>query len=102
MKTKYLRLLAIAALALAGVFISPTPASADSIRIQVGGAPPPPVVERQWGRPSPSAVWVRGHQEWIRGRWVWVSGYYTYPPHRGSVWVDGRYRHGYYYPGYWR
>jgi hypothetical protein len=102
MKTIHLRLLALAFVALAGLFVTPTQASAAvSVGIQVGGPPPPPQVERPWARPYRGAVWIPGHQEWVRGRWVWVAGYYSYPPRPGLVWIPGRYRHGYWRPGHW-
>jgi hypothetical protein len=102
MKSIRLQLLALALTVFATMFITPTQASAGvNVGIQVGGPPPPVVVERRWSPPYRGAVWIPGHQEWNGGRWVWVGGYYSYPPRRGGYWVPGRYHHGYYYPGHW-
>jgi len=103
MKITPLRLAALAFIAAIMMFAGSTRATAAvNIGIQVGGPPPPVVVEHPWARPYRGAVWVAGHNEWIRGRWVWVGGYYAYPPRPCAVWIGPRYRHGYYYSGYWR
>jgi hypothetical protein len=102
MKIVHLRLMALALIATAVLFVAPSSASAAYVGIQVGTPPPPVIVERAWARPYPTAVWIPAHHEWIRGRWVWVHGYYAYPPYRGAVWISARYRNGYYYPGHWR
>jgi len=103
MKLVSLKLGALAMVAGAALFVSPTKASAAVINVQIGAPPPPApvVVERPWGRPYRTAVWVAPHYEVVNGGWVWVHGYYAYPPYRGAVWIPGRYRHGYWRPGHW-
>jgi len=105
MNTITLRTAALSCAAFALLSIGASHASAQvGVSIRVGSPPPPPptVVYHQWHRPYRSAVWIPGHNEWVDGRWVYVGGYYTYPPRGGAVWVQPRYHHGYYYPGYWR
>ncbi len=99
-----LRTAALSCAAFVLLSIGASHASAQvGVNIQVGTPPPPPgPVYHQWARPYPGAVWIAGHNEWINGRWVWVGGYYGYPPRPHAVWVQPRYHHGYYYPGYWR
>ncbi len=100
-----LRTAALSCAAFALLAVASSHASAQvGVSIQVGTPPPPPPpnVYHAWGRPYPGAVWIAGHNEWVGGRWVWVGGYYGYPPHRGAVWVQPVYRHGYYHAGYWR
>jgi hypothetical protein len=104
MKRMSLKLGALALLAGAALFISPTSASADVIRVQIGVPPPPPpvVIERPWAPPYRTAVWIKPHYEAVHGRWVWVRGYYAYPPRVGAYWVEGRYNsRGYWRPGHW-
>ena len=81
-------------------------ASAAYVDVQIGAAPPPPViVEHPWARPYRGAVWIAGHYEWRGGRYVWIGGYYDYPPRHGAYWVGPRYinRGGVYYyrAGHW-
>jgi hypothetical protein len=105
MKITPLRLLALTFLSAIMLLSGSNRASAAvAVGIQIGTPPPPPpaVVYHRWAPPYHGAVWVAGHHEWVDGRWIWVDGYYAYPPHRGAVWVAPRYRHGYYYAGYWR
>jgi hypothetical protein len=103
MKIVHLRLMALALAAIVISFVTPGKASAAFVGIQVGTPPPPgPVmVDRPWARPYRGAVWIPAHYQWVRGGWVRVGGYYSYPPRRGQVWIQDRYRHGYYYPGHW-
>jgi len=103
MKFDSLKLGALALVAGAALFISPTGASAAMVDVQIGGPPPPEpvVVERPWARPYRGAVWIAAHYEVVGGRWVWVHGYYAYPPFPGAHWVAGHYRHGYWHPGHW-
>jgi hypothetical protein len=102
MKTNSFRIgITVAAALMALVTFAPR-ASAVDIGINVGGPPPPPLVEHRWARPYPGAVWIPGYQDWRGGRWVWVGGYWGYPPHRGAVWIAGHYRNGYWRPGHWR
>jgi hypothetical protein len=103
MKLVSLKLGALALAVGAAMFVSPTKASAAVINVQIGAPPPPApvVVERPWGRPYRTAVWIAPHYEVVNGGWVWVHGYYAYPPRPGAYWVAGRYRHGYWRPGHW-
>jgi hypothetical protein len=73
--------------------------------VEVGGAPPAPVVETVTVAPDPAFVWIGGAYIW-RGGWVWEPGHWARPPHRGAVWVAHRYvyhngRHVF-VRGYWR
>ena len=103
MKRVSIKLGALALLAGAALLVSPTKASAAVVNVQIGGPPPPPpaYVPPPWARPHRSAVWIQGHYEVVNGRWVWINGYYGYPPHGGMHWIPGRYKHGYWRPGYW-
>jgi hypothetical protein len=92
----------LAVVAFVALLVSSKQASAIDLNIQVGGPPPPPVVDyRPWAPPYPGAVWIAGHHEWRDGRWVWIGGYYDYPPRRGAHWVPAHYHDGYYRPGHW-
>ncbi|MBU6409629.1 MAG: YXWGXW repeat-containing protein [Verrucomicrobia bacterium] len=69
-------------------------------------APPPPPAEVYVAPPGPDYVWVAGQWQWNGAAWVWVRGYWSLPPARGAVWVDGGWYHGpggwYHRPGHWR
>src|SRR5271163_4191429 len=98
MKLVSLRLMALALVATAALFVAPGKASAATyVNVQVGTPPPvaPGYVDHPWARPYPGAVWIQPHYEWAGGRWVWYRGYYGYPPRRGAVWVPARYHNGY-------
>jgi hypothetical protein len=103
MKRASLKIGMLALLAGVALSVAPTQASAASVNIQIGGPPPAPPghLPPRWARPYRTAVWIDGHYEAINGRWAWVPGYYAYPPRPGMQWVPGRYRHGYWRPGYW-
>ncbi len=101
MKPVSFKLGALAMVAGAALFFSPAKASAQ-VSVQIGAPPPPPgVVERPWGRPYRTAVWIAPHYEAVNGGWVWVHGYYAYPPRPGMHWIPGHWRHGYWRPGRW-
>jgi hypothetical protein len=71
----------------AGLFVAPMQAPAQTIII----APGPPPIERQEvvpGRPGPGWVWIRGHWTWA-GRWVWVRGHWARVPRERAVWIPG-------------
>jgi hypothetical protein len=103
MKTRSLRHLILAAVALVAlVAFAPPAAAAVDIGVAVGGPPPAPYHEHRWARPYPGAVWIPGYHEWRDGRWVWIGGYWGYPPYPGAIWVGPVYRHGFWHHGYWR
>lgn len=52
--------------------------------------PPAPYVEPYPVVVRPGFLWVPGAWSW-HGRWVWERGHWAHPPHRGQVWVGGRY-----------
>lgn len=102
-RVSLLKLGVLALLAGTALMVFPAQASAAVVSVQIGGPPPPPPsrVPPPWARPYRSAVWIAPHYEVVNGRWVWINGYYAYPPRPGGYWVTGRYKHGYWRPGYW-
>jgi hypothetical protein len=52
--------------------------------------PPAPYVEPYPVVTRPGFLWVPGAWVW-HDRWVWERGHWAHPPHRGQVWVAGRY-----------
>ncbi|HVV06217.1 MAG TPA: hypothetical protein VHC96_18425 [Puia sp.] len=43
--------------------------------------------------PSPAHVWIDEDWEYRGGRYVAVGGHWVTPPHRGWIWVPGRWVH---------
>lgn len=98
---KYLRILALAALALV-----PLPAWAG-VRVYVRVGPPAPIVEVRGTAPSARHVWIPGFHRWDGNAHVWVPGRWELPPAHRKAWVAGHWvhdrRHGWYWvEGYWR
>jgi hypothetical protein len=56
--------------------------------------------------PSPKHVWVGGNYSWRGNQYVYTNGYWALPPHHGSRWIDGHWKHrrgGWVWvPGHWR
>jgi hypothetical protein len=79
--------------------------AAPVAEVEVGGAPPAPVVESVTVAPDPAFIWIGGAYMW-RGGWVWEPGHWARPPHPGAIWVPHRYvfRNGrhVWVRGYWR
>ena len=58
--------------------------------VVVTAEPPAPYVEAYPVVIRPGFLWVPGVWSW-HGHWVWERGHWVHPPHRGAVWVPGRY-----------
>lgn len=93
------RLLVVATLA---VFASA--AVAESFKVRIGVAPPPPQVEVITSAPSPAHFWVAGHWRWNGHAHVWRGGHWVKSRH-GRVWVRDHWAHRgaewFFYPGRW-
>jgi hypothetical protein len=80
-------------------------AAQAGVRVFVGIAPPPIVVETRPPAPYATYAWRPGYHRWIGGRYVWTSGVWVRPPYRRAVWVEGRWDHerrGYFWrSGHW-
>ncbi|MGH9591888.1 MAG: YXWGXW repeat-containing protein [Bryobacteraceae bacterium] len=70
---------------------APPPPSPVVVREAADGAEPPPVIiEDVAPAPGPEYAWVAGSWIWRHHHWEWVGGRWVVPPHRGAVWVEGR------------
>jgi len=58
--------------------------------LEVGVAPPAPLVDVRVASPGVDFVWIPGAYVW-NGRWVWEGGRWDHPPRRGAVWVPHHY-----------
>jgi hypothetical protein len=61
--------------------------------VEVGTAPPPPLVETVTVAPDPAFIWVGGVWVWGGGGWRWEGGHWGRPPHPGAIWVPHRYEY---------
>ena len=86
MKGKFVALVVLLTI-LAGVFVPPLPAPAQTIII-APGPPPGERVEVIPGTPGPGWVWVRGHWSWA-GQWIWIRGHWARVPRERAVWIPG-------------
>jgi hypothetical protein len=73
--------------------------------VEVGEAPPAPIVEDISIAPAPGFIWIGGFWAW-NGRWMWQGGRWAHPPRHGALWIGPRYvvrggRHVF-IRGYWR
>ena len=84
-------------------YVAPAPAPAPVVvpppsaqvvlapgEVVVTAEPPAPYVEAYPTIRRPWFEWVPGAWVW-HSRWVWERGHWVHPPHRGAVWVGGRY-----------
>ncbi|GAB2835364.1 YXWGXW repeat-containing protein [Ferruginibacter profundus] len=80
-------------------------AAADA-QIVVKIRPVAPVLRARPLAPSPAHVWVGGNYVWRGGQYVYEEGYWATPPRRGSIWIEGHWKHrrgGWVWvPGHWR
>jgi len=68
------------------------PASGEvSTDVEVGGPPPPEIVETETYSPGPGFVWIGGYYAWAGGRWNWTPGIWVKRPYPGAVWVRPHY-----------
>ena len=102
MKSNFFKLAVIAVMVIAASFTSSS-ASAQvyvTVRPTFAGPAARPVA------PSRDHVWVDEDWEYRDGRYVAVGGHWIMPPHRGWIWVPGRWAHtrrGWQWmPGRWR
>jgi hypothetical protein len=72
------------------------------VRVYVGVAPPPVIVEKVPVAPSPGHVWIPGYHRWDGRAYVWVPGRYAVAPRPHALWVPGhwvKHRRGWYWVG---
>ncbi|HTD53636.1 MAG TPA: hypothetical protein VK780_11475 [Thermoanaerobaculia bacterium] len=76
------------------------------VRVYVGVAPPPVVVETVPVAPSPRHVWIPGFHRWDGHAYIWAPGHYVVAPRARAAWVPGHWVHhrrGWYWrDGHWR
>ncbi|HEY4208736.1 MAG TPA: hypothetical protein VGM31_18040 [Puia sp.] len=100
-KSNLFRLAVIALMATGATFTT----SSASAQVYVTVRPSWRTVARP-AAPSPAHVWI--DEDWVfrDGRYVAVGGHWASPPHRGWMWVPGRWVHArrgwQWMPGRWR
>lgn len=103
MKRKLLVSVLLSGVLVAALGTSPLPAA---VRVYVGVAPPPVIVEKIPVAPSRNHIWVRGFHRWDGRAYVWVPGHFVVRPRPGAIWVAGhwvKHRRGWYWvDGRWR
>ena len=101
MKPNFLKLAVIAFMVVAASFTSSSVSAQVYVTVRPTFAPVARTVA-----PSRDHVWVDEDWEYRDGRYVAVGGHWVMPPHRGWIWVPGRWVHtrrGWQWmPGRWR
>jgi WXXGXW repeat (2 copies) len=97
----------LAAIALAGLVVTPQTAFGQArVRVYVSNPPPAAPVEVIGVAPSHRHAWVNGYHRWDGHAYVWVPGRWAVRPRARAKWAPGRWeRHsrGYYWvDGRWR
>ncbi len=103
---KRFRLLSMATLFAAALFVTPAAGSAAPHRIWVPGPPPAPIVEVRPTSPGRGHVWVGGYHRWDGHTHAWVPGSWRRAPRARAAWAQGRWVHSrrgwYWREGHWR
>ncbi len=93
---------AVAALVVAAPLAAPAVAQL-SVGVTVPLPPPPPEPARFWRPPLPPVPEVVIHARRPHRGYVWVEGRWVVPPYREAVWVRGHHdAWGRWVPGHWR